>query len=355
MNIIDRQLVEQLEIMQRDYLNSPTVYHASKFWEKLNKLNIQWLEKDGLDNFKRSVNNNYFNWAVKFYSPYFLNMLGIFLQKNLLKLRRFLILLFVSIPQMHYRTSIANEIKANFFDKKVYAAYLFLLYEYVSGVDKFGLFKLLEEPSVGNPITAKIDSKIVSQDICNSYLEYFYIRSILGDKFKNISRIVEIGSGYGRLGYVFNRLHSSEIKYIFIDIPPALHIAQWYFDQVAPDLHKFKYREFKVFSDIEKEFEESSMCFLLPHQLGLLPDKSIDLIINISSLHEMSISQIKHYYKLINAKGLYFYTKQWLFWVNPEDNISVSEASYPTDPQWVLLNTRINPVHKKFFEAIFEI
>jgi len=352
---IDGQMIKQLKAMYSDYLNSPMIYHASKFWENLNKLNIIWLEKDGLNNFKRSVNNNYFNWAVKIYSPYFINLLKMSLNKNFIKFRVFLNLLFVNIPEMNYRTYITDEVKPGFLNRKIYAIYLYLLYMYVLSVDKLGLFKVVEEPSVGNPITVKIDSKRISQDICNSYLEYFYIRKSLEDNFKKITRIVEIGGGYGRLGYVFNKFHSKEIKYIFVDIPPALHIAQWYFDQVTPDIQKFKYREFKNFSDIEIEFGESSICFLLPHQMTLLPDKYADLIINISSLHEMTIPQINHYYELINAKGIYFYTKQWLFWENPEDNISVPAVIYPTNPQWLLLTARINPIHINFFEAIFKL
>ena len=112
------------------------IYHASKFWEKLNKLNIHWLEKDGINNFKRSVNNNYFNWAVKTYSPYFLTLLRMSL-KNMMKPGIFLNLLFINIPDMHYRTYSTEELKAAFFDRKIYAIYLFLLYKYALSVDKY--------------------------------------------------------------------------------------------------------------------------------------------------------------------------------------------------------------------------
>lgn len=115
------------------------------------------------------------------------------------------------------------------------------------------------------------------------------------------------------------------------------------------------YENFSDFSVVEEKFNSSSICFLLPHQFELLPDSSIDLLINVSSLHEMSREQINQYYELINDKANLFYTKQWVFWENPEDNISVPIVVYPTKPDWELVSARFNPVHSDFFEALFKV
>ena len=57
---------------------------------------------------------------------------------------------------------------------------------------------------------------------------------------------------------------------------------------------------------------EAAIIFLTPNQLELLPDKSIDLFVNISSFHEMRMDQIKYYFGEIDRlTRRYFYFKQW--------------------------------------------
>ena len=343
-----------LETMYKDHLAGPEIYHASKFWEKLNQLNIEWLKSDGLDNFKRTVNNNYFNWMVNTKSDYFLNVAHPFFEKAKRHPSKLLSLITTNIGEMHHRTYVTTSTQTTNFQRKIYALYLLFLFEFVRDHDEFGLFDKLEEPIVGNPIVVEKRGKRISQDISNSYMEYSYIRHALGNDFPKVKTIAEIGGGYGRLSYLFHLLHQG-IKIVLIDLPPALLVAQWYLRKVFPEARIMSYRNFSSFSEIEREFQHSSICFLLPHQLELLPAGIIDLLINVSSLQEMSRQQINHYYALIDKKTRYFYTKQWVLWENPEDKISVPAVIYPTRPDWILLKARVNPVHTEFFEAMFKV
>lgn len=345
-----------LETMYKAHLSGAEIYHASKFWEKLNQLNIEWLKSDGLDNFKRTVNNNYFNWMVNTKSVYFRNVARHFFAKTKQNPGKLLSLITTVIGEMQHRTYVSNNTQATYFQRKIYALYLLFLYEYVLDHDKLGLFDKLEEPMVGNPIVVEESGKKISQDISNSYMEYSYIRHAIGEDFPQVKTIAEIGGGYGRLSYLFHLLHQGEgIKIVLIDLPPALLVAQWYLRKVFPDAKIMPYQNFSNFLEIKGDFEKSSICFLLPHQLELLPAATIDLLINVSSLQEMSREQINHYYELIDQKTQYFYTKQWVLWENPEDKISVPAIIYPTRPHWGLLEARINPVHTEFFEAMFKV
>lgn len=345
-----------LKKMYSDHLAGPHIYQASKFWEKLNQLNIKWIKTDGIDNFKRSVNNNYFNWMVTIKSDYFLNVSRYYLRNIIYNPKKLWNILTTSIEEMYLRTFVSSSIKVPYIQKKFYALYLLFLYEYVKANDQFGNFKNLEEPKVGNPFVIKINGKDISQDISNSYMEYSYIRNSIGNNFSEIKTIAEIGCGYGRLSYLFHLLHKNDgLKVVLIDLPPALFIAQWYFNKIFPEAKIMKYRNFSNFSQIEQSFNESSICFLLPHQIELLPDNILDLLVNVSSLQEMSRDQINHYYELINQKAKFFYTKQWVFWENTDDKMSVPAIIYPTKPHWKLISARLNPVHTSFFEALFEI
>lgn len=343
-----------LDEMTRDHLSGTEIYRPSKHWEKLNELNTQWLRNDGLENFKRTVNNNYFNWMVTPGSAYFRRVAESFLRALLRSPQKLFLIFSVNIGEMYRRTYASSSDKVGVLRRKLYALYLLFLYEFVKKSDKLGLFSNLEEPETGNPICVRIDGKRISQDISNSYMEYSYVREVLGDEFSRVKVLVEVGGGYGRLSYLFHRFHQRDgLKIIMIDLPPALFIAQWYMRNVFPDAKIMFYRNFSNFDEIKEDFEAASICFLLPHQLAILPSDLIDLLINVSSLHEMSRAQINRYYELIDEKTRFFYTKQWVLWENPDDKILVPAVIYPTRPNWELMNARLNPVHAEFFEAVF--
>src|ERR1700727_400694 len=49
--------------MMQEVGNAPELL-PSKFWEDLNKINLRMLSQDGLERFKRTVSQNYFNWLI---------------------------------------------------------------------------------------------------------------------------------------------------------------------------------------------------------------------------------------------------------------------------------------------------
>jgi putative sugar O-methyltransferase len=345
-----------LDKMYKDHLAGPDVYHASKFWEKLNQINIDWLKKDGLNNFKRTVNNNYFNWMVTTKSDYYKNVSRFYFRNIIRNPLRISSLLTTSIGEMYHRTYVSTNTQVSYFQRKVYAFYLVFLYAYVKAHDKFGIFEKLDEPLIGNPIFIEKNNKRISQDISNSYMEYQYIRTTLGTNFEKVRVVAEIGGGYGRLSYLFHLLHKNDgVKIVLIDLPPALFVAQWYLKNAFPEAKVMDYQNFSDFSEVKETFEKSSICFLLPHQIELLPEGTLDLLINVSSLQEMSRKQINHYYELVDKVCRYFYTKQWIMWENSEDKLTVPAIVYPTKPDWEIVGARINPIHTSFFEAMFKV
>jgi putative sugar O-methyltransferase len=164
-----------------------------------------------------------------------------------------------------------------------------------------------------------------------------------------------LGAGYGRNAYVFLNVFPRG-KYIVIDIPPALYVSQEYLSSVFPDKKIFTFRCFTQFKEIEQEFHNADIVFLLPHQARMLPEKCIDLFINISSLHEMKMQQIKEYFNLIDklTKG-YFYSKQWFIGKNAVDGIVIKKNDYPVPSNWQELYSRPAKVQVYFFEAMYRI
>ncbi len=211
----------------------------------------------------------------------------------------------------------------------------------------------LSEPFEGNPPRLFSNKKLISQDLANSFFEYQSIMSI--PDTKDIQSIMELGSGYGRTAYVFLKLIPN-IKYIIVDIPPALFISEKYLSNQFKRKKIFKFRSFKKYEEIKNEFELADLIFLLPGQLELLPSKIIDFFISISSLQEMKKKQIDYYFNTINRLiKKYIYRKQWKISKNPSDNIIITERDYPILDGWKQVYWRECKVKTKFFEALFKV
>ena len=99
------------------------------------------------------------------------------------------------------------------------------------------------------------------------------------------------------------------------------------------------------------------MAFLTPNQFQALPSLDADVVVNVSSLHEMLPEQVREYFRLIehHASGGYFYTKQWKSWYNPVDGVQTDAASYPYPPKWERLFERTPVAQPAFFEALFAV
>lgn len=313
----------------------------SKFWIKLNTLHMKELFRDGFDNIKQTVVRKYFANTPLF----FMNKQILFLVLNLNP---------VTTMKNFIRSFIIP--KHSFFSRLDSASYNFLtlmIWDYVKLHDKDKLLQLLEEPLVGNPPRIYDKKRLVSQDLANSVMEYKSIINGIKNR-KALKTICELGAGSGRNAFVFLSVMPG-IKYIIIDIPPALAISERYLSQVFPGKKIFRFRPFKTFSEIKDEFARADILFFLSSQMEKLPKKSADLFINISSLHEMRMDQVKYYLKQIERltkKGGYFYFKEWKKAYVPYEDIYINMEDYKLKHHWDIIFMREAKIQTKFFEAL---
>lgn len=228
-----------------------------------------------------------------------------------------------------------------------------MIWDFASKNDPGHILSKLIEPNEGNPTRIYLKKRLISQDLANSKIEYYSIMSKI--KKNEIHSILELGPGYGRTAWVFLK-NMPNLKYLLVDIPPALYIAERYISNQFKERNIFKFRKFSNFNEIKKEFEQSDIIFLLPNQLELLPSKIADLFINISSLHEMRRDQIEFYFNCIdNLIKKYVYIKQWKISRNPYDNIIITEKDYPIRENWEKIFWRECKVKTRFFEALLRL
>lgn len=333
--------------------NGPDIYKPSRFWTELNGKNDAALGED-LNGFKRSINNNYFQWLPGGFADDQYNRLlrGWSENPNGLPLN------VVADSARHGRI---RNVKAfngdNPFSEeqyfRLYAFFVGLLWDFAGKHDLTGLHDRIQEPAVGDPLPIRHGQRLISQDLANSLLEWSRVTALAAglDLPEPIS-VLELGAGYGRVANV--ALLARPCAYTIVDIPPALTVSQYYLSTVFPHKKIFKFRDFADFSEIENEYMAADIRFLGAHQLELLPPDSVDISISISSLHEMTRPQIEQYKRLIETvtRSLVYF-KQWTSWTNPSDKIDVGRADFMLSPPWRKIYDEPHPILDAMTELAF--
>jgi putative sugar O-methyltransferase len=327
---------------------APDVVRPSRMWERLGRRNLDQLQTTGIGEFKRTLNNNYFQWLpTSRRDPQFQALLPLWARRpNPLVLSATLI----------EDAAVDSEIGNPFGERRArrfYAWFVAMLWEVAGRSLPNAVADSLYEPDYGRPLTVAYRGKALSQDLGNSALEYGAITRAMGTP---AGMIVELGGGYGRLAWVFLSAHR-DLRYILVDIPPALAVAEDYLTAVLPDRRAFRFRRFSSFNEVHDEFERAEIAFLTPNQLALVPPLDATLFLNVSSLHEMRPHQIEHYFGEVDRHACngHFYTKQWREWHNPDDDITVAHDDYPVRPSWRVVFDRQHPIQTEFFEALYEL
>ena len=334
-----------LSAMTDELYRSPKIYHPSNFWRALDKIHLQQVTQNGLKNFKRTVNTSYFSWGI-------LGLLRHQLSPLVYVVRRKDVSPFLKSQFDNYTSNVGTTRNFNSLSAFLYRSHIASFSDLIRKTDSLDLLNKLEEPNIGNPFVVTYKNRRLTQDLCNSIHEFYSI--INNIHLPRNSEIAELGAGYGRLAVVFVKSIPS-CKYTIIDIPPALFVSQIYLSQVFHGAKIFRYQHFKTFNEIKSKFESSRLRFLLPPQLEKFPPNYLDLIINISSLHEMSRPQIKNYFNLIYRLGArYFYTKQWRR-SRTKDNNFISEYEYPVPRSWKVIYHRTHQIQRMFFEALYKL
>ena len=334
--------MDALQEMFEGMRQAPEVVLPSKYWQDLNANHLDSLNEHGYRNFKRTIVLYYFATVPARRGDYQLAFLRRNLPKSALALAA---LRTVQAPRHALFT---------WKQSRTFTFLTYLVWDYVSRIDQTGLMQRLYEPNEGNPPRIMLGRRRISQDIANAVSEY---NSMLegGLRPEETRTILELGGGYGRTAQVVMRALPSR-RYIFADIPPALYLAQRYITNQFPERKAFTYRHFSSYAEVEQELAAADIVFLLPHQIALLPDKSVDFFINISSLAEMRRDQVDYYLEQagrLTAKAAYI--KQFKELKNPVDDLLMRPEQWQFPKQWRQEYWRECRIHTPFFESFMQV
>lgn len=320
------------------------VYLPSKYWNMLGEKNIDQLNKDGFKNIKIKQGLDYFQFLVFEWSYWQFQF--VWKRSSWITKIRAVLPALTSPTFSHFPMEERQ--------RWLFAYYHYLLWDYVKKIDYKNLLSL-PEPRYGNPLLFHWRNHTFTQDLLNSIIETYSILEALAIGVKDPKVIVEVGGGYGRNAYVLKKMFPKS-KIVMVDIVPGIVLAQWYLHKVFPRKKVLGISDFNNFKEVKKRYEKADFVFLLPHQIEMLPDKSVDLFININSFQEMTYEQIKTYFNQIArlTTGI-FYTKQWKKQHNTFDHVKITEFQYPKHSSWKEIFHRDSRVQSKFFEAAYKI
>jgi putative sugar O-methyltransferase len=331
---------QELESMLRFSAEAPEVYRPSPFWSDLGAEHLAELEDGGFAEFKRSVATRYFSWKT----------LGIIRHQ------------LHAVAGSWGRHPTATVFDAEFHDRSpfgpagawVYKTFLAMYADILLRRDPLALLETVPEPEVGHPFVVRHRGLDLTQDQCNSVHELYSILGPEPDAGASPS-ICEIGGGYGRLGFMFSKALPKS-SYCIVDIPPSLYLSQRYLETVLPDEKVFRFRPFTRFEDVREEFESARIRFLAASQIELLPPKSFDYFVNVSSLHEMTMAQVKNYFRQMDrlCRGR-VYSKQWRVSRAKVNGDVLREHEYPIPAHWRTIYQRRHPIQRMFFHALYEV
>jgi putative sugar O-methyltransferase len=356
-----------IDAMAQEIMGSDPVFHPSKLWEFFNEVNLEQLRRFGVSRFKRSVNQNYFNYVP----------LGLG-DEQLAGLRRH----FFRHPTLAFlRTRMRNPDKyvgsaaemtidrrifalwakirgraraGRFVQRQAYRMMVGLLWRCAEYYDVLGLRRGLAEPTLGSPIETWFRDRLISQDLAHSLIECNSMLDGAEDPpDQRPLHVAEVGPGYGRVGDIL--LSSRRVKYVVFDIPPSLYLAQWYLSRRHLTRAVFEFRHFDRFEDIRDEFEAADIAFFSINQIEKIPDAYFDLVINISSLHEMRPEQLRRILgEMYRISSQRVYIKQYHTYRNPWDGLEVTESAYFVPEGWNTLSWLPDKIDRRFFEAVIQ-
>jgi putative sugar O-methyltransferase len=302
------------------------IFRLSRFWTHYAARQTDLLAKGGIENFKRSLPQNYFTWPISDVDdPQFRALLRSWAEEPSL------------IPISTKRRGDARvrtadaEYLATTLEQDTYAFFVGLLWHRAVTLDPDNLTARIAEPAVGNPVPIYLDDKLISQDLANSVREYRVFEPYLPQDRTAV--LAEIGAGYGRLGYLATV--ASRCRYWVVDVPPALAVAEWYLASALPDRRVFRWRPFASWDDIAAELAQTDIAFFTVDQLALFPERAVDVFASVSVIHEMTPAQIETYMRLqFRATARAVYTKNWTSWFNEIDQHQFESAHLTPPPGW---------------------
>jgi len=212
----------------------------------------------------------------------------------------------------------------------------------------------LSIPQHGNQCGATVNNNFIGFD---SVLNEFYGRMISNFLKKDRPVVGEIGAGYGILFFFISRA-LSDYCYLDFDLPETLCCATYYL------MKSFPHRKFLLYGESElneKVMKEYDFIFMPSYAIKDLPDDSVDIFINMSSLGEIKPQACKMFIGEIcrTAHAFWHMNHEYRRNVFEDSTTSLLNGEYPVPDEKFDLVIRyidaLNAAYKGIFDRGYDI
>ena len=286
---------ESLRHITNTFINSESYKLVSNYWHILNIKNYQILSMFGIKKYGSTIARNYYTFAEIFHDEWFDGAINN-LKDNPFKID-------------------SSEVfkKQDGFTLKESINYNYLCYLLFFNLKKTNIFqhitKLNDKSYLGfNDPYIKIENINITTDKIISLLDFEKIQRAFN--IKKFKKILEIGAGSGRTCEAILSIEK-DLKYIVCDISPAIYISYSRLKLAFPNKKISLLIDENDKIELEKKIENSDIAFIFPHQLKIIKQSSLDLILAIDCMHEMDKSTIQYYFTLFNDITKNFYLSIW--------------------------------------------
>ena len=331
------------------YVNSKSYDFSSKFWNILNIRHINQIKDLGIENFATTVAMSYFTFIV--YDDKKIEKLIEFIKINNINSRDHSYHIYKKQINIDLTHSINHNVLLN------------LLYAYVKHTKLDRYLPILEKNNflIDKVPNIEINNNLLTQDKLNSIIEFENIEKFLRTIKSSNLNILEIGAGSGRTTETLISLLSEgkQIKYVIVDIPPALYINYLRMKNNYKNKNIHVCYDINNENDFKKVFEDNDIILMLPHHLDYLKSKIFDITIAIDCLHEMDKKIIKYYMDKIDiiSKNLYFkvWNETYLAYSFNNHLKAKDRKSYFIKNKWELISQENCIFPSNYIETIYKI
>ena len=276
----EKHCLQILELMVEDGKSVSEVYSQTEFWKVGGYLIMEEIKEKGLKNFRSH------RTASGFYVPLYKKPYVKDNQRYFDKIKSIL-------KKIAYKNIGANGDYNNFLEGYYNAFADYRVLCSIGNGSPPNLDKISESNYGEPPEHFVFEGKNYSKSFLNYLLGLAFIKKL--SDLSNVSKIIEIGGGYGTLGEIFLKLYNNAF-YVDIDLPPLSAVATYYLSEVFGEdaiISYDKTRDLETINinEISRKYKVMILCpWQLPKLLG-----DFDLFANFISFQEMEPEIVYNY------------------------------------------------------------
>ena len=173
-----------------------------------------------------------------------------------------------------------------------------LVPEYLDHIRNVPARYVVRTPRMLGEIGIEVDGVLVNADVilCQSRINAMLSGGVIDKLERDVARhgrarVLEVGSGYGNLGYALKAIVGDRLEYIALDLPSSLYYAALYLGAIN-DLNRSH-----VMVPGDKVPEAFDFLFIANYMMDKVAEQigPVDLAINCMSFPEMSAAQVRSY------------------------------------------------------------